>query len=133
MAIMLGGAAVHAARKLRQKLMAIAAHHFGVAGDAVVYARRRRRDGQGDRKLTWLDLVDIAHRNCHLLPPASEPGLETNAVYQVPTGGTLPTPDGRVQMYPCHSFESHVGACRSIPISARRSCGATSSAMIAAR
>jgi 2-furoyl-CoA dehydrogenase large subunit len=27
---------------------------------------------------------------------------------QVPTGGTLPTADGRVQMYPCHSFEFHV-------------------------
>jgi 2-furoyl-CoA dehydrogenase large subunit len=27
---------------------------------------------------------------------------------QVPAGGTLPTPDGRVQMYPCHSFEFHL-------------------------
>ncbi|MGH6788867.1 MAG: molybdopterin cofactor-binding domain-containing protein, partial [Pseudolabrys sp.] len=26
----------------------------------------------------------------------------------VPTGGTLPTPDGRVQMYPCFSFEFHL-------------------------
>jgi 2-furoyl-CoA dehydrogenase large subunit len=26
----------------------------------------------------------------------------------VPTGGKMPTEDGRVQMYPCHSFESHV-------------------------
>ncbi len=42
------------------------------------------------------------------LPPGFEPGLETNHVYQVPTGGTLPTPDGRVQMYPCHSFEFHL-------------------------
>ena len=27
---------------------------------------------------------------------------------QVPTGTDLPTADGRVQMYPCHSFEFHV-------------------------
>jgi CO/xanthine dehydrogenase Mo-binding subunit len=27
---------------------------------------------------------------------------------QVPTGQALPTPDGQVQMYPCHSFEFHV-------------------------
>ena len=27
---------------------------------------------------------------------------------QVPTGGGLPTADGRVQMYPCFSFEFHV-------------------------
>jgi len=26
----------------------------------------------------------------------------------VPTGGTLPTPDGRVQMYPCYAFEFHL-------------------------
>ncbi len=36
-----------------------------------------------------------------------EPGLETTHVMQVPTGGALPK-DGRVQMYPCHSFEFHV-------------------------
>jgi 2-furoyl-CoA dehydrogenase large subunit len=26
----------------------------------------------------------------------------------VPTGGTLPTADGRVQMYPCYAFEFHL-------------------------
>ena len=26
----------------------------------------------------------------------------------MPTGGSLPTPDGRVQMYPCYAFEAHV-------------------------
>ena len=36
-----------------------------------------------------------------------EPGLESTHVMQVPTGGKLPK-DGRVQMYPCHSFEFHV-------------------------
>jgi 2-furoyl-CoA dehydrogenase large subunit len=37
-----------------------------------------------------------------------EPGLQEKFVWEVPTGGMLPTADGRVQMYPCHSFESHV-------------------------
>ena len=27
---------------------------------------------------------------------------------QVPTGGALPTADGRVQMYPCYAFEFHL-------------------------
>ena len=27
---------------------------------------------------------------------------------QVPTGGALPAPDGRVQMYPCFAFEFHL-------------------------
>jgi len=29
-------------------------------------------------------------------------------VWEVPTGGGLPTPDGRVQMYPCYAFEAHI-------------------------
>ena len=58
-------------------------------------------------KLGWIELVTIAHRQFHLLPEGMEPGLESTHVMQVPTGGTLPK-DGRVQMYPCHSFEFHV-------------------------
>ena len=38
MAIMLGGAAFHAAQKLKSKLTRIAAHQFGLAKDKVVYA-----------------------------------------------------------------------------------------------
>jgi 2-furoyl-CoA dehydrogenase large subunit len=36
-----------------------------------------------------------------------EPGLEATHVLQVPTGTKLPE-NGRVQMYPCHSFEFHM-------------------------
>ena len=36
-----------------------------------------------------------------------EPGLEATHVMQVPTGNKLPE-NGRVQMYPCHSFEFHL-------------------------
>jgi len=36
-----------------------------------------------------------------------EPGLEVTHVMQVPTGSKLPE-NGRVQMYPCHSFEFHL-------------------------
>ena len=105
MAIMLGGAAFHAAQKLKAKLTRIGAHQFGLSEDKVVYA-----DGSvagGDKQLGWIDLVTIAHRQYHLLPEGMEPGLESTHVMQVPTGGTLPK-DGRVQMYPCHSFEFHV-------------------------
>jgi len=107
MAVMLGGAAFHAAGKLRRKLIAIAAHRLGVAADALSYAGGAIADRAGQR-LEWADLVTIAHRNFHLMPPGFEPGLEVTHVEQVPTGHALPTPDGRVQMYPCHSFEFHL-------------------------
>jgi 3-oxo-Delta1-steroid hydratase/dehydrogenase large subunit len=108
MAIMLGGAAFHAAEKLKHKLMRIAAHQFGCAEAAVDYTVGAVSERGGARRLEWNELVTIAHRNFHLLPDGFEPGLEATHVMQVPTGNALPTPDGRVQMYPCHSFEFHV-------------------------
>jgi 2-furoyl-CoA dehydrogenase large subunit len=108
MAIMLGGAAFQAAGKLKQKLMRIAAHQFGCSEDAVDYAAGSVSERGGPRRFGWNELVTIAHRNFHLLPGGFEPGLEATHVMQVPTGNALPTPDGRVQMYPCHSFEFHV-------------------------
>ena len=106
MAIMLGGAAFHAAQKLKTKIVAIAARRLGCAPEAAVY-----REGavfHGDREVSWDDIVTIAHRHFHELPEGAEPGLESTYIMQTPTGLELPTADGRVQMYPCHSFEFHV-------------------------
>ncbi len=109
MAIMLGGAAFHAARKLKEKLTAIGAHDLGIPLERAVYENGNvyERDKPANKR-AWADLVTIAHRNYHRMPPGFEPGLATSDIYQVPTGGTLPTPDGRVQMYPCFSFEFHL-------------------------
>jgi len=109
MAIMLGGAAAEAARKLKRQLLEIAAYNLKVPPAALVY-----RDGavalaaDSRRGLGWDELVEIAHRKFHLLPPGTEPGLQALHVLEVPTGGALPSADGRVQMYPCYAFEAHV-------------------------
>jgi 2-furoyl-CoA dehydrogenase large subunit len=109
MAIMLGGAAAGAARRIRERLIDIAAHQFECHRDDVEY-----RDGNASLKgapqkmLAWDQLVEIAHRKFHRLPPGMEPGLQASFVWQVPTGGMLPTADGRIQMYPCYSFEAHI-------------------------
>jgi 2-furoyl-CoA dehydrogenase large subunit len=109
MAIMLGGATAEAAKRLKAKLLAIAAHDLAVPEERLVYdgGTVTVRDAP-DRRLTWDQLVHIAHRNFHRLPPDTEPGLEISYAMQVPTGLALPTEDGRVQMYPCYSFEFHV-------------------------
>jgi CO/xanthine dehydrogenase Mo-binding subunit len=106
MAIMLGGAAHEAAHALKSKLMRIAAHRLGTAESALTYAGGTIAGAAG--RLTWPELVHIAHRNIHHLPAGMEPGLAASSIYQVPTGGKLPTPDGRVHMYPCHAFEFHL-------------------------
>ncbi len=109
MAVMLGGAAFHAAQKLKDKLLAIGAHDLGLPVERVLYGEGSvfERAAPQNRR-TWQQLVAIAHRNFHLLPKGLEPGLNASHILQVPTGGKLPTPDGRVQMYPCFSFEFHL-------------------------
>jgi 2-furoyl-CoA dehydrogenase large subunit len=109
MAIMLGGAAFHAAGKLKAKLIAIAAHDLGIAAERAAYRAGAVFDRDDpERRRTWAELVAIAHRQFHRMPEGFEPGLAASHVLQVPTGGTLPTEDGRVQMYPCFSFEFHL-------------------------
>jgi len=109
MAIMLGGAAYHAAQKLKDKLTAIAAHDLGIPLAQAVYDRGTVSDRNlPQSKRSWADLVQIAYRNFHRMPAGMEPGLAVEHIYQVPTGGNLPTPDGRVHMYPCFSFEFHL-------------------------
>jgi 3-oxo-Delta1-steroid hydratase/dehydrogenase large subunit len=109
MAIMLGGAAFNAAQKLKAKLTAIGAHDLGIPLERAVYEHGNVHDRQSpSSRRSWADLVNIAHRNYHRMPAGFEPGLAVEHVYQVPTGGALPTPDGRVHMYPCFSFEFHL-------------------------
>ena len=109
MAIMLGGAAAGAARKIRETLIEIAAHNLGCSIEAAEYADGDVSvRGHPEKRLTWDDLIAIAHRKFHQMPPGVEPGLQAKFVWQVPTGGALPTADGVVQIYPCYSFEAHV-------------------------
>jgi len=109
MAIMLGGAAFHAAQKLKTKLIAIGAHDLGIPAERAVYEQGNvfDRNAPASRR-AWKELASIADRNYHRMPAGSEPGLAVSHVMQVPTGGKLPTPDSRVQMYPCFSFEFHL-------------------------
>jgi 2-furoyl-CoA dehydrogenase large subunit len=109
MAIMLGGAAAGAAKKLKAAIIAIGAHKLGAPPEEVDYAEGVvRLRGDPARQVSWEGIAEIAHRKFHELPPGMEPGLQAQHVLEVPTGGALPTADGRVQMYPCYAFETHV-------------------------
>jgi len=109
MAIMLGGAAAGAARKIKETLIAIAAHNFECApGDLEYKGGDVSLKGAPEKKMSWDQLVEIAHRKFHRMPPGVEPGLQAKFTWQVPTGGDLPTPEGRIQIYPCYAFEAHI-------------------------
>ena len=109
MAIMLGGAAAGAARKIRDTILEIAAHNLGCSIEAAVYENGDVSvRGQPDKRLTWDEITAIAHRKFHQMPPGVEPGLQAKFVWQVPTGGGLPNANGEVHMYPCYAFETHI-------------------------
>jgi 2-furoyl-CoA dehydrogenase large subunit len=109
MAIMLGGAAAGAAKKIKETLVAIAAHNFECAAEDLEY---KGGDvclkGAPEKKMSWAQLIEIAHRKIHRMPPGVEPGLQAKFVLEVPTGGALPDAEGRVHIYPCYSFEAHL-------------------------
>jgi 2-furoyl-CoA dehydrogenase large subunit len=107
MAIMLGGAAFHAAQAIKAKVVKIAAHRLGKAETEVAYDAGGVVDPASGARMEWADIVNTAHRSFHLLPAGMAPGLDASHVMQVPTGTKLPE-NGRVQMYPAHSFEFHV-------------------------
>ena len=109
MAIMLGGAAAGAAKKIKNQVVAIAAHNFQLPEDRLVYEGGDVYvKGDTERCLKWEQLVDIAHRQYHNMPIGSEPGLQAQHTWEVPTGGAMPKEDGTVQMYPCYAFEAHI-------------------------
>jgi 2-furoyl-CoA dehydrogenase large subunit len=108
MAIMLGGAAAGAAKIIKETMIRIAAHNLEVAEEDLEWSGGNVRVKGGDKQMTWDQIVEVAHRKWHKMPPGTEPGLQAKFVWEVPTGGGLPTPDGRIQMYPCYAFEAHV-------------------------
>jgi 2-furoyl-CoA dehydrogenase large subunit len=110
MAIVLGDAAIGAARKLKAHMVRIAAHRLGAAPEDCVWDGDMVRRLGGDASVGWTEIARIAHTAYHLLPPGMEPGLQAQFVQQVHGGGTLPTSEGVVKMYPCQSFSAHVVA-----------------------
>lgn len=109
MTIVIGEAIKLAASKLRRKMISIAVHELGLREDEDLWLDGDGVHGPGgDVVLAWDEIVEIAHRHYHRLPKMMEPGLSSTAVAQVPTGGTLPTEDGQVHMYPCYAFSAHL-------------------------
>lgn len=107
MAIVLGGAAVGAAKRLRAQMEKIASFNLG-CDDLYWEGTTLRSKGNPSISMAWMEIVDIAHKKYHKMPPDMEPGLQSIFVWEVPTGGVLPTPEGKVHMYPCYSFSAHI-------------------------
>ena len=88
-AVIGGGAAVRAARAVREKAVRVAAHVLEAAVEDVTLA-----DGQAfvrgapGRAVTLAEIARIAHLQTHRLPPDLEPGLDATRFYD-PIRGTF--------------------------------------------
>jgi 2-furoyl-CoA dehydrogenase large subunit len=109
MAIVLGRAVQGATAELKTKLCAIGARTLELDPSEVDYDSGSVVSKLNpDASVPWGELVAIAHRKQHLMPPGLQPGLEVLHVAHTPRSGALAAPDGSVQLYPCYSFEVHV-------------------------
>jgi len=81
-AVIGGGAAMLAARALREKALAIAAHLLEVAtGDLTLADGRATVRGAPDRTLTLREIARAAYAGAKRLPKGMEPGLEATRFY----------------------------------------------------
>ncbi len=88
-AVIGGGAVARAARALREKVVAIAAHLLeAAAADLEVADGRIAVRGMPARGLSMLEVARVAHLETHRLPPETEPGLEATRFYD-PIRGTF--------------------------------------------
>jgi carbon-monoxide dehydrogenase large subunit len=85
MTVMLTGAVVGAARKLKDKLARIAAHHFEAAPEDIAFADGRAMvRGAPDKSLTYAELGLKAYWFKLDLPSGTESGLEARHTYDHP-------------------------------------------------
>ena len=88
-AVIGGGAVARAARALREKITAIAAHLLeAAAADLEVADGRIAVRGMPARGISMLEVARVAHLETHRLPPETEPGLEATRFYD-PIRGTF--------------------------------------------
>jgi carbon-monoxide dehydrogenase large subunit len=88
-AVIGGGAVTRAARALRERIIAIAAHLLeAAAADLEVADGRIAVRGMPGRGVSMLDVARVAHLETHRLPPETEPGLEATRFYD-PIRGTF--------------------------------------------
>jgi CO/xanthine dehydrogenase Mo-binding subunit len=110
MAVMLTGATVGAARKLKDKMARIVAHQFEAAPEDVVFADGKAMvRGMPDKSMTYADLGLKAYWFKLNLPPGMESGLEARHTYDHPYL-TLPSADRKDlgAFYPIMAHGVHI-------------------------
>jgi 2-furoyl-CoA dehydrogenase large subunit len=102
------GAIVGAARKVRAKVLAIAAHLLEVPEEALVLADGKVAvRGERGRSLSFAQVAEVAYKNLVALPGGSEPGLEARHYYLSPVA-TIPDAQRRIRAQLIFTNSAHV-------------------------
>lgn len=109
--VMGGGAVLMAAARIRQKLVAIAAHLLEADPGDLRVGRGRIAVAGSDVGIPIRDLAEIATIRTHALPPAIEPGLEAAAAYQA-KADHWPNDIGKFNACPTYANASHAAVVK---------------------
>jgi carbon-monoxide dehydrogenase large subunit len=94
-----------AAKKMREKLLGIAARQLGVGperleiGDGKVFAKERL-----DQSIAMMEIIRTAYGAIHLLPENMEPGLETTGTFVNPNIDYAPDDKGRMNTFSSYPY-----------------------------
>jgi carbon-monoxide dehydrogenase large subunit len=81
------GAILGACKKMREKMMLIAAHAMNLDDrypEKLVFDRRLIKTADGSKSITFAEIANLAYRDTALLPDGLEPGLSETFVYKPP-------------------------------------------------
>ena len=101
------GAVITATRKLKEKMIQIAAHQLKTTKEQILL-----EDGKfviktsPDRSATFVDIADTAYNNLLFLPPGMEPGLEAVHYYSFPDAD-VSSAKGKVRSFLTFASSAH--------------------------
>jgi carbon-monoxide dehydrogenase large subunit len=101
-----GGAAVRAARKVRERMADAAATLLGVPAGCLVFS-----GGQivsDTERMGFAEVADQVYRNAYAIPGLDDPLLEATAVVRPLNSRYVPDEQGRTSGYPNYSYSAHV-------------------------
>jgi carbon-monoxide dehydrogenase large subunit len=102
-----GGAAVLAARKVRERMASAAAVLLDVPVDGLVFAGGEIVSG--DRRIGFAEVADQVYRNAYAIPGLDDPLLEATMVERPLNSHYVPDEEGRTSGYPNYPYSAHVG------------------------
>lgn len=100
------GAVITATRKLKEKMIQIAAHSLKTSKEHIALEDGKFVDSSSNKAATFADIADTAYNNLLFLPPGMEPGLEAVHYYSFPDAD-VSSAKGKVRSFLTFASSAH--------------------------